>query len=76
MKYVRITVAVLLLVTMLIFAVHARDGTPYDYRRRLAGFTVTASRDGQQVYQTERSWRLLPASRVSPKFGRRRRATS
>ncbi len=31
-----------------------------------ARFTVTAYRDGQQVYETERSWRILPKSQISP----------
>ena len=31
-----------------------------------AGFTVSAHRDGKQVYDTRRSWRILPKSRISP----------
>ena len=37
-------------------AVHARDGTPYDYRRKLFGFTVTARDRGVGVYFPEHSW--------------------
>jgi ABC-type polysaccharide/polyol phosphate transport system ATPase subunit len=38
-------------------AVHARDGTPYDYRRRLVGFTVTAKQGGGiGVYLPEHAW--------------------
>ena len=37
-------------------AVHARDGTPYDYRRRLASFTVTASGRGVGAYFPEHQW--------------------
>ena len=31
-------------------AVHARDGAPYDYRRRVLGLTVAAPRSGAGVY--------------------------
>ncbi len=37
-------------------AVHARDGTPYDYRRQLASFSVTASSRGVGVYFPEHRW--------------------
>ncbi len=37
-------------------AVHARDGTPYDYRRKLMAFTVTAPVDGVGVYFPEHRW--------------------
>ncbi len=37
-------------------AVHARDGTPYDYRRQLASFSVTASTRGVGVYFPEHEW--------------------
>jgi len=37
-------------------AVHARDGTPYDYRRKLFGFTVTARDRGVGVYFPEHRW--------------------
>ncbi len=37
-------------------AVHARDGSPYDYRRRLLSFTVTSSQRGAGVYFPEHSW--------------------
>ena len=37
-------------------AVHARDGTPYDYRRCLASFSVTAATGGVGVYFPEHEW--------------------
>ena len=37
-------------------AVHARDGTPYDYRRQLVGFSVTGSTGGVGVYSPEHAW--------------------
>ncbi|RMH21828.1 MAG: ABC transporter ATP-binding protein [Acidobacteria bacterium] len=44
-------------------AVHARDGTPYDYRRKLAGFTVTAAGGGVGVYFPEHAWTFPPSVR-------------
>ena len=37
-------------------AVHARDGTPYDYRRKIFAFTVTARERGVGVYFPEHRW--------------------
>ncbi len=37
-------------------AVHARDGTPYDYRRQLASFSVTALERSVGVYFPEHAW--------------------
>ncbi len=37
-------------------AVHARDGAPYDYRRRALSFTVTAAERGVGVYFPEHRW--------------------
>ena len=37
-------------------AVHARDGTPYDYRRQLASFSVTAPVRSVGVYFPEHEW--------------------
>ncbi len=37
-------------------AVHARDGAPYDYHRRVLGFTVTAATGGAGVYFPEHRW--------------------
>ena len=37
-------------------AIHARDGAPYDYRRRAIGFTVTAGTGGVGVYFPEHRW--------------------
>ncbi len=37
-------------------AVHAQDGTPYDYRRQLASFSVTAPRQSVGTYVPEHEW--------------------
>jgi len=37
-------------------AVHARDGTPYDYRRKLFAFSVTARERGVGLYFPEHRW--------------------
>lgn len=37
-------------------AVHSRDGSPYDYRRKLLAFTVTARDRGVGVYFPEHRW--------------------
>jgi ABC-type polysaccharide/polyol phosphate transport system ATPase subunit len=37
-------------------AIHARDGAPYDYRRRLASFTITSDGRGVGVYFPEHRW--------------------
>jgi ABC-type polysaccharide/polyol phosphate transport system ATPase subunit len=37
-------------------AVHAKDGAPYDYRRKVLGFTVTAQERGEGVYFPEHSF--------------------
>lgn len=39
-------------------AVHAEDGAPYDYRRRVAGFTVASRERGVGVYSPRRTWRF------------------
>jgi ABC-type polysaccharide/polyol phosphate transport system ATPase subunit len=39
-------------------AVHARDGAPYDYRRRALSFTVTAAERGVGVYFPEHRWQF------------------
>lgn len=39
-------------------AVHARSGSPYDYRRKLVAFTITTPRAGVGVYAPEREWRF------------------
>ena len=39
-------------------AVHARDGAPYDYRRKLAAFTVTSETRGVGVYFPEHRWEV------------------
>ena len=43
-------------------AVHAQDGAPYDYRRKLLAFTVTSSSGGAGVYLPEHSWRFAGAN--------------
>ncbi|MEM9554880.1 MAG: ABC transporter ATP-binding protein [Acidobacteriota bacterium] len=45
---------------LLDLAVHTRDGTPYDYRRQLIAFTVTAEARGVGLYFPEHSWRFDP----------------
>lgn len=37
-------------------AVHGHDGTPYDYRRRLVSFSVTAEDRGIGIYFPEHTW--------------------
>jgi ABC-type polysaccharide/polyol phosphate transport system ATPase subunit len=37
-------------------AVHARDGAPYDYRKQVLSFTVTAKSGGIGVYFPEHRW--------------------
>jgi hypothetical protein len=37
-------------------AVHARDGTPYDYRRRLVRFSVSSKERGAGIYWPEHRW--------------------
>jgi ABC-type polysaccharide/polyol phosphate transport system ATPase subunit len=37
-------------------AIHARDGAPYDYRRRIFGFTVTARERGVGIYYPRHQW--------------------
>ena len=39
-------------------AVHARDGSPYDYRKRAMSFTATAGNRGVGVYFPDHRWRL------------------
>lgn len=53
-------------------AVHARDGSPYDYRRKLFAFTVTARDRGMGVYSPEHRWEALAGvdwRRVGPDRG-------
>lgn len=39
-------------------AIHARDGTPYDYRRKLVSFSVTSPARGEGLYFPENQWRF------------------
>ncbi len=48
-------------------AVHARDGAPYDYRKRLAAFTVTAEARGVGVYFPEHRWEFEGRVRLRPR---------
>jgi hypothetical protein len=42
-------------------AIHARDGAPYDYRRRLFAFTVTAAERGIGIYFPAHRWAFTGA---------------
>jgi ABC-type polysaccharide/polyol phosphate transport system ATPase subunit len=44
-------------------AVHARDGAPYDYRRKLLAFTVTGAQGGAGVYFPEHRWSFAGGAR-------------
>lgn len=37
-------------------AIHARDGSPYDYRRKLLAFSVTSSERGVGIYFPRHTW--------------------
>jgi lipopolysaccharide transport system ATP-binding protein len=50
-------------------AVHARDGAPYDYRRKLAAFTVTSDGRGVGVYFPEHRWEFEGALVLGPREG-------
>jgi lipopolysaccharide transport system ATP-binding protein len=52
-------------------AVHAKDGAPYDYRRKLLAFSVTSSAGGAGVYLPEHQWRFAIAEdpRDTPEGG-------
>jgi hypothetical protein len=39
-------------------AIHARDGAPYDYRRRMIAFTVTSEERGVGLYFPSHGWRF------------------
>ena len=43
-------------------AVHAQDGAPYDYRRKLLAFSVTSAAGGAGVYLPEHRWRFRGAA--------------
>ena len=46
-------------------AVHARDGAPYDYRRKLVSLTVTARERGVGVYFPEHRWEFDGGARFA-----------
>jgi ABC-type polysaccharide/polyol phosphate transport system ATPase subunit len=48
-------------------AVHARDGAPYDYRRRYLAFSVTSEERGVGVYFPEHRWEIGGGARVLPR---------
>jgi len=48
-------------------AVHARDGAPYDYRRQLTAFTVTAEARGVGVYFPEHRWEFAGRVALRPR---------
>ncbi len=48
-------------------AVHARDGAPYDYRRRLLSFTVTSEERGAGVYFPEYRWQIAGSVSFRPR---------
>jgi ABC-type polysaccharide/polyol phosphate transport system ATPase subunit len=50
-------------------AVHARDGAPYDYRRKLLSFSVTAEDRGVGVYFPEHRWEFSGRLRVAARSG-------
>jgi ABC-type polysaccharide/polyol phosphate transport system ATPase subunit len=45
-------------------AVHSKDGVPYDYRRRLLGFSVTAEARGVGVYFPVHRWEFAGGIRT------------
>jgi ABC-type polysaccharide/polyol phosphate transport system ATPase subunit len=47
-------------------AIHARDGAPYDYRRRLFAFTVTATERGVGIYFPRHQWSFTGAIEWDP----------
>jgi lipopolysaccharide transport system ATP-binding protein len=48
-------------------AVHARDGSPYDYRRDVLRFEVTAERAAAGVWNPQRDWRFSGGVRWAPR---------
>ena len=45
-------------------ALHAGDGAPYDYRRKLLSFTVTSAAGGVGVYLPEHRWSFFGGARL------------
>lgn len=43
---------------LLDLAIHAKDGTPYDYRKGVAAFTVTSETRGVGVYEPVHGWQF------------------
>ncbi|MGE0640099.1 MAG: ABC transporter ATP-binding protein [Thermoanaerobaculia bacterium] len=50
-------------------ALHAADGAPYDYRRKLLSFSVTSSAGGVGVYLPEHRWTFAGGARLRPTNG-------
>lgn len=48
-------------------AVHAEDGAPYDYRRKLLSFSVTAEERGVGIYFPEHHWRIDGGVALAPR---------
>jgi len=48
-------------------AVHAEDGAPYDYRRKLLSFSVTAEARGVGIYFPEHRWQIEGGAAVAPR---------
>jgi lipopolysaccharide transport system ATP-binding protein len=46
-------------------AAHAKDGAPYDYRRKLVAFSVTSASGGAGFYLPEHRWRFDGAGAAS-----------
>jgi len=48
-------------------AVHAEDGAPYDYRRKLVSFSVTAEERGVGLYFPEHRWEIDGGATLAPR---------
>ena len=48
-------------------AVHAEDGAPYDYRRKLLSFSVTSEARGVGIYFPEHQWRIEGGATLAPR---------
>ncbi len=57
-------------------AVHARDGAPYDYRRRLLKFVVRATERGVGLYFPEHRWEVTGGAQLEPSPGRPAKETN
>ncbi len=48
-------------------AVHAEDGAPYDYRRKLVAFSVTSEARGVGIYFPEHRWEIDGGAALAPR---------